>query len=286
MPLVALMQTHPECRDCLLALIRQAAGLATADLLLRAEAERRARRLLDAHFSDGLVPARIATRFHEVIKQATGNPDPFLPLKRREMAFARQMAQRLDLSRPRGLREAALVAVAGNALDFFREHEVVGRELEGEVELAIDELDAALGTLQPGQEVLYLADNAGEQYFDAPLLAALAAAGCRVRYGVKGRPVQNDLSLADLDRACLPSGVEAVSTGGAAVGVALESSSEGFRALLARSALVVAKGMGHYETMDELSANRVLLLLKAKCRPVAAGLGVPPGSFVARLITP
>lgn len=280
------MQTLPECHVCLMALIRQAVELATDDAALRAEAQRRAREVLEAGFGDGAVPARIATRFHETVKQATGNPDPFLSLKRREMAFARRVAQGLSLGRSLTLREAALVAVAGNALDFFREHEVVGRELAGEVSLAVDDLEEAFGGLEPGQSVVYLADNAGEQYFDAPLLVALVGVGLRVAYAVKERPVQNDLALADVDRGVLPSGVALVSTGGAAVGLELASSSPAFRGLLEEASLVVAKGMGHYETIDELRGRRVLLLLKAKCRPVAAGLGVKKGALVARLITP
>lgn len=279
------MEALPECYDCLRALITQAAELATRDERLRAEAAERARRILDAGFTDGVVPARIATRFHETIKQVSGNPDPFLPLKRREMAFARAVATRLGiLGRRMPLREAALAAVAGNALDFFRDHDAV--ELACQVALAIDHLDEALEGLAAPQAVIYLADNAGEQYFDAPLLGALAAAGHRVTYGLKGRPVQNDLSINDLDRGALPAKVRVASTGGAAVGVELASSSAAFRALVAEASLVVAKGMGHYETIDELRAKRVLLLAKAKCRPVAAGLGVARDSFVALLAGP
>jgi uncharacterized protein with ATP-grasp and redox domains len=154
------------------------------------------------------------------------------------------------------------------------------------VPLALDHLEEALVGLRAGQGVLVLADNAGEQYFDAPLLAALNAAGLRVSYGVKGSPVQNDLAVYDVDEGALPAGVAVVSTGGAAVGVDLAASSEGFRSLVAGADLVVAKGMGHFETLIELASRRVLLLAKAKCRPVAEGLGVPQGSFVALLSKP
>jgi uncharacterized protein with ATP-grasp and redox domains len=282
-----VLKILPECHGCLLGLIDQAASLATDDEVLRAAARREARKVLDERFGDGSVPARIATVFHEAIKQATANLDPFLSLKRREIAFARQVAERMGLGLgPLSLREAALVAVAGNALDFFREHDVVGRELTREVTLAVDDLDEAFGGLRPGQGVLYLADNAGEQFFDAPLLAALCAAGCRVSYGVKGRPVQNDLCLDDVVPGVLPAGVAVVSTGGGAVGLDLASASAEFRGRLAEADLVIAKGMGHYETVDELAGKRALLLLKAKCQPVAEGLGVAKDSFVALLREP
>ncbi|MFH0810551.1 MAG: ARMT1-like domain-containing protein [Pseudomonadota bacterium] len=280
------MQVSPECRLCLLRLIDQATELATEDALRRDLARRAAQLIMDDHFGTGMAPARIATRFHEEIKRATGNPDPFLPLKRREMAFSRKMAEGMGiLGRTLAPRPAALVALAGNAFDFFRELDVVRMELEREVIPAVDDLDEALGGLSAGDSVLYLADNAGEQFFDAPLLAGLVAMGCRVTYAVKARPVQNDLCMADVVEGLPPAGVELLSTGGAAVGMDLASSSDVFRARLAeKTSLVIAKGMGHYETAEELPAGRVLLLLKAKCQVVAQGLGVARDSFVARLL--
>ena len=48
--------------------------------------------------------------------------------------------------------------------------------------------------------------------------------------------------------------------------------------------LVLAKGMGYWETLSELPAEgKVFHLLKAKCRPVAASLGVSLDSYVAWL---
>jgi len=278
------MKPLPECYPCLQRLIEQAATLATTDPARQAEARARATALLEARWGNGAIPARIATRFHEAIKQATGNPDPFLALKRDEMAFARQAAARLGLARPLTLRQAALLSVAGNALDFVRDHAVVGREVEGEVALAADDLACALEGLGEGDRVIVLADNAGEQYFDAPLLAVLTEAGCAVTYAVKERPVQNDLALTDLEPGVVPPRVAVITTGGAAVGVELASASAAFRRALDGASLVIAKGMGHYETSAELAGRRVLALLKAKCRPVAGSLGVPKGAFVARLL--
>jgi len=47
---------------------------------------------------------------------------------------------------------------------------------------------------------------------------------------------------------------------------------------------VLAKGMGYYETLEELPADgRIFFCLKAKCAPVAEWLKVPLFSFVAML---
>jgi hypothetical protein len=48
--------------------------------------------------------------------------------------------------------------------------------------------------------------------------------------------------------------------------------------------LVLAKGMGYWETLSELPAQgKVFYLLKAKCKPVADSLGVALNSYVALL---
>ena len=44
--------------------------------------------------------------------------------------------------------------------------------------------------------------------------------------------------------------------------------------------LIVAKGMGHFETMSHLADPRVWFLLQAKCCPVAQALGVDLNAFV------
>ena len=70
--------------------------------------------------------------------------------------------------------------------------------------------------------ILYLADNAGEQFFDRPLVASLRRRGWRVLYAVKAGPIQNDLTLADLEASGLRAALEpVVDTGARTVGLEL-----------------------------------------------------------------
>jgi len=281
------MKARPECHGCLVRLIEQATTLATEDPRLRRNAYLAAREILDGAFSSQATPARIATRFHQTIKDVTGNPDPFLSMKLKEMALAREIAGEHEQD-ALTLRDAVRFALAGNALDFFRDHDTVRRELSKNIaamSLAVDDTDRLeeVLRLRVNGPVLYLTDNAGEQYFDLPLLRVLRGMGLRVVYAVKGGPVQNDLALADIDPAILPGLGEMADTGCCAVGIDVAMSSPAFRDLLDASQLVIAKGMGHYETLDHLAGKEVFLMLKAKCRPVAESVGVPEGAFTARL---
>ena len=107
----------------------------------------------------------------------------------------------------------------------------------------------------------------------------------RVVYAVKPSPVQNDLTLEEARRSGLESELgEVIDTGIASPGIVLSLASARFRHEFESADLVLAKGMGHYEALSELPPEgRVFYCLRAKCRPVAASLGVPINSYVAML---
>ena len=57
-----------------------------------------------------------------------------------------------------------------------------------------------------------------------------------------------------------------------------------FKATFESADLVIAKGMGYWETLSELPAEgKVFYLLKAKCQPVTDSLNVALNSYVALL---
>jgi uncharacterized protein with ATP-grasp and redox domains len=75
-----------------------------------------------------------------------------------------------------------------------------------------------------------------------------------------------------------------ISTGTDTPGVDMEIASAEFKAEFAAADIVLAKGMGYWETLSELPAQgKVFHLLKAKCGPVASSLGVVLNSYVASL---
>jgi hypothetical protein len=128
--------------------------------------------------------------------------------------------------------------------------------------------------------LLYLADNAGEQFFDLPLVTCLRRLGWRVLYVVKGGPIQNDLTREDLYASGLGEALEPVlDTGSRLVGLDLNEAGPGFLAQWAAAQIILAKGMGHFETMSRLGDPRVFFLLQAKCAPVARALAVARGAF-------
>ncbi len=75
-----------------------------------------------------------------------------------------------------------------------------------------------------------------------------------------------------------------ITTGTDTPGVDMAMASEEFKAEFEAADLVLAKGMGYWETLSELPPEgKVFYLLKAKCKPVADSLGVTLNSYVALL---
>jgi uncharacterized protein with ATP-grasp and redox domains len=279
------MKAEEKCFECLARLVEQAANLATKDESLRAKAIAEGQRVLRDNFSTDEVTIAIATKFHRVIREMTQNPDPYREMKEREIAIGRDLAESVGLQYRDGFSEALRLAVAGNVIDFFRPLDTVIEQMKEPVDFVIDDSREFESKLGKARNILYLADNAGEVFFDMRLLK-LMRESARVIYVVKGSPVQNDVTMEDLGKAGLEGevGEEVMTTGAANPGVVFSEASEEFKRAFRDADLILAKGMGYYEALSELPADgRVLHCMVAKCGAVARSIGVPLGSCVAAL---
>lgn len=278
------MKATKECYPCLEHLLRQAAGMATSNAELKAKAVREGLQLLKAEFSVEKPTIPVATLLHRQVRITTGNPDPYLPTKEAEVRMAREFCQGWNGNADGSLRNCLIMAVRGNSLDFFKDVETVRKDLQLSVEFSIDNTKALAIKLNKARRILFLADNAGEVFFDLPLVRKLMEFA-PVTYVVKQSPVQNDITQADLERSALKDELPSVMTTGTDTpGVDMSIASDEFKAAFKAADLVVAKGMGYWETLSELPAEgKVFYLLKAKCQPVADSLNVALNSYVALL---
>lgn len=278
------MQAQQACYPCLERLIRRTADLAADTPEGRARAAAAGLAVVAREFTPGVIPARVAAMAQRAVRSVSGNGDPFLPVKRKEMTVAAELAARLQQRYGADPRSLITLAAVGNSLDFFRELSEVEKEVEEKVFFAIDDIGVAIERLAGSKRVLYLADNAGECFFDLPLLVFLRRTAVVV-YAVKEAPVQNDLTIRDLEReGVLERFQPVITTGTDSPGLDWEQASAAFKKELAAADLIIAKGMGYYETLPVLNLGRpVFYLLKAKCGPVAEDIGVAVNSYVAML---
>lgn len=277
------MKAGAECYSCLERLVYQAAELATEDDEVRRAAVREGLRALRQGFSLDKVTIVVAAEIHDVVKRVTGNPDPYREMKKKEMAVAKEIVAQARVD-GNDFRNCLEFAVLGNSMDFFRPLEEVKAAVCQPVEFAIDDSREFQSRLRGARKLLYLADNAGEVLFDVPLIRWLKQR-LRVVYVVKEAPVQNDVTVNEVRELGLEGELgKVITTGTATPGIDMDEASGEFKEEFASSDLVLAKGMGYWESLSELPAEgKVFYCLKAKCQPVADSLGVPLGGYVAKL---
>jgi len=278
------MKLAPGCYECLRRLIYQAAELATNDVSLKQRAINEAMKILDDEFSCSQLSIAIATKIHKIVREVTHNPDPYRAMKEREMTLIKELHPAIKSRYKDELRGCLQLAAAANAIDFFREPGSIKDDIREPVSFAVDDSEQFEAKLKDAGKVLYLADNAGELYFDLPLVKWMKQFA-QVIYAVKPSPVQDDLTLEDVRRSGLEGEFgKVISTGIASPGIVFSLASARFQREFDSADLIFAKGMGHYEALSELSPEgRFFYCLKAKCQPVADSLGVSISSYVAML---
>lgn len=278
------MKITQECYSCLERLVRQASEMATHDPDLKASAIEQGLALLDREFSMDKTSIAVATPLHRIVRAVTGNSDPYFQMKQTEVEMADHIYRRWSSGSTENLTGAIALAVRGNTIDFFKDAHQINTEMMTPVQFAIDDTAELELKLKEAASILYLADNTGEVFFDLDLVRAMGNFGS-VTYVVKESPVQNDVTLSDLKYFGFASELPTViTTGTDTPGVVMDMASKEFKAAFEIADLVLAKGMGYWETLSELPpVGKVFHLLKAKCQPVSDSLGVGLNSYVALL---
>ncbi len=297
------MKCASPCLKCLLSRAYQSLCLATNDAKRRREAMEAVTELIGKEFSKQAVPAVIGNKRERLIQKITGCKDYYSELKKRSNLEALKVLPTTEkyLEEEGNLKEkfrrACLISIAGNVIEFgvlghdFTLEEPALEEFIETQKMGLDRLDEAYDFIKKEvKNILFLTDNAGEIVLDILLVKTLKEInpGVNVVVGVKSGPIMNDATMEDAKvSGMLEIADEVIETGSSSIGLNLEECSEEFIEKYYKSELIVAKGMGHYETMtefiDELSCS-VLFLFKAKCEPVAKHVGVEKGKGVALFI--
>jgi uncharacterized protein with ATP-grasp and redox domains len=121
-------------------------------------------------------PPEMGTNVHRIVKRITGNRDPYKKLKERYDRIASDLYPKLKhivQNSEDPLLIAAKVAISGNAIDFGPRIEVdIEKEVRNVLErgLAINDIVQLKESASRSKSVLYLADNAGETFFDKILI--------------------------------------------------------------------------------------------------------------------
>ncbi|HPB59621.1 MAG TPA: ARMT1-like domain-containing protein [Candidatus Saccharicenans sp.] len=227
-------------------------------------------------------PPEISADLYKWLAEKTGIVDPYFETKRRDIRRALALYPRLKnkvLEAPDRLRTALLFSLAGNIIDFgageVGDWPVEGDFLEKE-ELDIDDYELFTSDLKRATRIVFLGDNAGETVFDRLFIEQI---GRQVIYVVREGPIINDATVEEARLSGLEEVARVVSSGCQAPGTVLEQCSQEFIAILKQADLIISKGQGNYECLEQLTGP-FYFLLKAKCEVISRHLNVNQGSLV------
>jgi uncharacterized protein with ATP-grasp and redox domains len=282
------MKIFLDCVPCFIKQALNASRMATTDPGVHEAVLREVLRMAtDLPFTN--TPPLLGREIHRVIRDMSGNPDPYQWIKqwsnREALALYEGLKKRVRESE-RPYETAVRLAVAGNIIDFGPASRPEDICLEQTIEetlsrkFAIDDISQMQEETALAKRIFYLTDNAGEIVFDRILIEELPTD--RVTVGVRGLPVINDATMEDAEATGLTGIVDVVDSGADVPGTSLGICSENFMRHFDEADLVIAKGQGNYETLSNIGRKSIFFLLKTKCRVLAKELGCEEGDIAVK----
>lgn len=282
---VEAMKTYLECMPCTMRQAMEAVSRATTDETQREEALRKAAAAISSFDLSKPSPVLIGT-IHRIVREVTGQDDPYEQAKescnRSAMLLYPDMKKMIGQSSS-PLETAIRLAIAGNVIDFVVHpnadrsdiHEVLNDALAAPIDPQT--FHKFRQAVTDARKILYLGDNAGEIVFDRLLLEQLPVG--KILYAVKGRPVVNDVTMADAEYCRMAELAHVIPNGSGMPGTILEDCSDLFRETFREADLVISKGQGNYESLEGIDKN-IFFLFKSKCNVITTHLGYEVGKLV------
>ena len=221
-------------------------------------------------------PVDIASEIHKIVKSHGGGNDPYKELK---MNSTDNVLKKIDgikdrvRSSPDPLRQAVIVSIAGNVIDygaknFFDLDTILDKaEIKG---LRIDDYDAFKENISSTEMCVYLLDNSGEIVMDSILMTEMIIQNpdLRIQAVVKKSPILNDVTYEDAVYAGIDGipgvDINQLPNDGWVESQLIES--------LDKNVMVISKGQGNFESLSDV--NNVFFLFVVKCENVADFMGV------------
>jgi len=221
------------------------------------------------------------------IMTAVGSKDPFAAEKEkqnRKMLSLYPELQRMVKTSAHPLRTAAHLASLGNAIDVMMKGGATDIQKIIKEQLVYPLQKSAFETLERriinSNCILYFGDNAGEIVLDRLFIETIKEQhDTDSIFVVRSMPTLNDATLKDSKLTGMTSRARVIENGidGPVPGTLLNRCSKEVQGFFQEADLIISKGGGNFDTLDELPKKRkskISYLLLSKCRPYQEHFGV------------
>jgi uncharacterized protein with ATP-grasp and redox domains len=265
-----------ECISCILRQVLEACEETGEDPTVRYYALREAIAYLNNVDFDRSDHVRIASDLHRIVREVTGNADPYREVKKMSNRVALEWLSKngrtLQGSLP--FKQAISIAARGNMIDYgaMETTETPQALIDKAINARIDSKKVleVRRLVEESKHVLYLCDNAGEIAFDKVMVSAIQTLGPEVTVAVRGGPVVNDATIDDAYEVEMTKLAKTITTGSPVSGVLLTDSSPEFLDTFDQSDLIISKGQGNLESLINIRRKTTTVyILKVKCNLIA-----------------
>jgi len=287
------MKTHLECIPCFIKQSLEAARMATDDVIVHEKILKEVmQHLQSVSFEDS--PPQLSREVHAIIRSKSKTDDPYKQVKDESNTMAKNLYPHLKSLVERSddpLLMAIKLSIIGNVIDFgtttrFDVKDMIDKAMTDEFN---DEAyDAFKKRLASSTTILYLADNTGEIFFDKLLIEEIKKMHKDITFVVKTNPIINDALrddavFAHIDKyATLLEGDFGQSK--STPGILLQYASTEFLQKFTDADMVISKGQGNYESLND-SKREIFFLLMVKCPLVADDMDRTVGEMVFKVNT-
>lgn len=282
------MKTYLECIPCFIKQSLEAARMTTDDEEIQTKVLQEVMKYLqNVSFTNS--PPKLSREVHEIIREITGSKDPYKKVKDHSNEIAKKdysYLKKLVIESDDPLLMAIKLSIVGNVIDFgstkrFNVNDMIDNAIKQEFDTS-SYLQFRL-TLEQSETILFLADNAGEIFYDKLLLEELVKKQKQVTYVVKANPIINDALVEDTKFADIDKLAKVIEWDSgqrlSSPGMILSYASENFLEIFESSDMVLSKGQGNYEGLSDVDRD-VFFMLVVKCPLVAQDIN----SEVSKLI--
>ena len=279
------MKIGLECIPCFVRQAFEAVSLVTDDQKIKERILRQVlARLSNESFDNA--PPFIGGDIQRIVRLLSGNNDPYLEIKKDSNTLAMKLMpslKKLIKSSADPFETAVRMAIAGNIIDCGQGDHVGEEKIKKTISQCLDQpitkenFKDLKDEIGKASNILYLGDNAGEVFFDKLLIEELN--GYPITFVVRGAPTINDALKDDARIAGIDKLVAVIDNGSDVPGTILEECSEEFKRVFRDADLVIAKGQGNYETLND-EQKKIFFLLKVKCSLIAQDIGCQEGDIV------
>lgn len=283
------MNITEECVKCIVGQINKATKLLNLEANLaneiNLEVEKRSQ-----NFDFKKSPPFVAKDVYEYLAFKTNLKDPLENLKNISIKKAKEYVPFLENKIAQSddkLFASIKAAVSGNVIDFATTLEFsLEKEIENifHTDFSINNYKEFKEELEKTNQLIILADNAGENIFDKILVKNISILypNIKIYYATRGKAIINDITTKEAFESGIDKYCQVISSGVDTPGLEKSQASKEFMEIYEKTPLVLSKGMGNFECLESLNESKIFFLFKVKCSVVSNTIGEDIGNIILK----